>query len=57
MEALWELADFGVRVIFVAALVEGWIYIARLRLLLLDEDLSHERQVIAAHHVLCRLRR
>jgi hypothetical protein len=26
-------------------------------LLLLDEDLSHERQVIAAHHVLCRLRR
>lgn len=55
MELFWELADLGVRVLFVAALAEGWVYVARLRLLIVEEGVSREAACRAVRVVRHRL--
>jgi len=55
MEAMFELADKGVRVVFVPCLRERWLYLTRPRLLLMDERVSKEERVTAAREVMCRL--
>lgn len=55
MRSLFELADLGVRIIFVPCLVERWMYFARPRLLLLDECVSQEEQDDAEREVRQRL--
>lgn len=56
VQCLFGLAEKGVRVIFVTALSEGWLYVGRRKLLLLDEGLSDQDQDDAARRVLSHLR-
>jgi hypothetical protein len=52
MRALFQLAELGVRVIFVPVLAEGCLYLASRRLLLIAEGISPERRARAAEAVL-----
>lgn len=55
MRSLFELADLGVRVIFVPCLVERWLYLTAQRLLLLDEQASERDQAEARREVLAEI--
>ncbi len=52
---LLDLADKGIRIIFVTVLSEGWLFVTRSRVLLIDESLSPEDQDAASRHVLASL--
>lgn len=57
MGCLFKLAEQGVRVVFVTALAERCVWIAGLRMLLIDEDLSDDDRDHLAGQILQRLDR
>lgn len=52
---LFDLVDKGVRVIFVSVLSEGWLFVTRSRVLLIDESLTPADRDSAARQVLASL--